>query len=65
MSIIISDIKQKIWHAAKCNLYLIIISKVNIHWDFSNDRDGDYEKLLAEVERMRNLALSRQQQRTN
>lgn len=54
-----SDLKQQIWQAAKGNLYTIIIAKARIRFD------GDYEKLLAEVERMRNLAMSRQQQRTN
>ena len=52
MSIIITDLKHLIWLTARGNLYTIIVAKVNIGWDFSRDRGGDYEQLLEEVQRL-------------
>lgn len=45
-------IKQQIWHLTGRNLYWIVIAKARIRVD------GDYEKLLAEVERMKEKRLS-------
>lgn len=45
-------IREQIWQTSHGNLYTIIVAKVNINWDFTRDRDGDYEKLLIEVKRL-------------
>lgn len=49
-------IREPIWHAARGNLYTIIVAKVNINWDFTRDREGDYVRLLVEVKRLCTLA---------
>lgn len=48
--------KYKIWQASRGNLYTIIVAKVNINWDFTRDREGDYERLLVEVKRIKKIS---------